>query len=286
MAIRAHAKINLHLAVLAREASGFHQIETLFCALDLADEIEVVAKGSGITLDVEGAQLGPPEQNLAYRAAAGFFEHARLPPAARIQIVKRIPVGGGLGGGSSDAAATLLALNGLHGYPLGASTIRDIGFSLGSDVPFFLAATPYALAWGRGERLLPLPAPPPTPVLLVTPADGIATREAYEALAEQRARAEPAPPRVFALEDLRSLDQIAATSQNDFEPIVFSRMPELAGIRDELSAAGALHARLTGTGSAVFGLFRNNAALQTAEERIGARFPAVKTIATTTCERF
>lgn len=285
MATLAHAKINLHLAVLARETTGFHQIETLFCALDLADEIDVSARGSGISVEVEGAQLGPPEQNLAYRAAAGFFEHARILPAARIEIVKRIPVAGGLGGGSSDAATTLLALNALHGYPLGAATVREIGFSLGSDVPFFLSGSPFALAWGRGERLLQLPAPPPTPVLLVVPAKGVATREAYEKLAEHRSRAEPAPPRVYSLDDIRSLEQIAATAHNDFESVIFARLPQLARIRDELADAGALHARLTGSGSVVFGLFRNTTALEAAAARIAERFPESHSIATATCER-
>lgn len=282
----AHAKVNLHLAVLAREESGYHQIETVFCALHLADDVEVTTAGRGIQLDVAGAELGPPDENLAYRAAVAFFEQTRLPPAARIRLVKRIPAGAGLGGGSSDAAATLAALNALHGYPLGAPTLRDIGFSIGSDVPFFVAAVPLALGWGRGERLLAIPPPAETPVLLVVPPEPVATRDAYDALdARRRTRLEAAPSRVLALDDLRTFESIAAVAVNDFEDVIFDRHPELRRVKLMLAAGGAAHALLTGTGSALFGLFPSTALLDQVSERVRAEFTSATVIQTATCSR-
>lgn len=285
-AVAAHAKVNLHLAVLAREESGYHQIETVFCALQLADDVEVTTVGRGIQLDIAGAELGPPEENLAHRAAVAFFEQTRLPPSARIRLLKRIPAGAGLGGGSSDAAATLAALNALHGYPLGPPTLREIGFSIGSDVPFFVAGVPLALAWGRGERLLAIPSPGETPVLVVVPPEPVFTRDAYDALdARRRTRLEAARSRVLALDDLRTYESIAALAVNDFEDVIFERHPELRRIKQLLAASGAVHALLTGTGSALFGLFPSTALLDQASERVRAEFTSANVIQTATCAR-
>lgn len=151
--LRAPAKLNLHLAVLARETSGYHQIETVFCALELADRLEVRRAGAGIVLEVDGADLGPSEENLAHRAARTFYEAAAIAPEAEIRLEKHIPVGAGLGGGSSDAAAAMRALNMLHGTPLDEAALLQAAATLGSDVPFFLSGGPLALAWGRGERI-------------------------------------------------------------------------------------------------------------------------------------
>jgi 4-diphosphocytidyl-2-C-methyl-D-erythritol kinase len=283
--VAAHAKVNLHLAVLARETTGFHQIETVLCALDLADELDISTGGSGVTLEVAGADLGPTEHNSAYRAALGFFAQSRITPSVRLRLTKRIPAGAGLGGGSSDAAATLLTLNALHGYPLGVAELRQVGFSIGSDVPFFLAGHALALGWGRGERLLALPRVTAMPTLLVIPETPISTRDAYAALAmHRRARAEAAP-RVITLEDLRSFESIGANAQNDFEEVAFDEHPELRAIKEALVTAGAVHALLTGTGSALFSLFRGVAAAETAGAHITQTFPGVRTITTATRER-
>jgi len=137
----APAKVNLSLRVLARERSGYHQLETLFCALELRDEIEIERGGGALSLQVEGAELGPPEENLVHRAAVAFHDAAGIRPDTRIRLRKRIPAGAGLGGGSSDAAATLAALNALHGAPLGPTHLLRLGAELGSDVPFFLCGS-------------------------------------------------------------------------------------------------------------------------------------------------
>jgi 4-diphosphocytidyl-2-C-methyl-D-erythritol kinase len=281
--VAAPAKINLLLSVLAREAGGFHQIETVFCALKLADDVEVALEGDDISLtvlgdDAEGTtaaapapDLGPVTANLAYRAAAAFFHAAGLPPRAQIRLVKRIPHGAGLGGGSSDASAVLGALNTLHGEPLDQGQLLEVGARLGSDVPFFLCGSPLALAWGRGGRLLPLPPLPPRPVLLAVPGVTVATAEAYADLAAGRDEDYAAPPAVHAVP--ASWADMAAAAVNDFEPVVFRRLPQLAALRDALEHVGARVARMTGTGSVVFGIFDggDDAGARAAEAAAAAR---------------
>jgi 4-diphosphocytidyl-2-C-methyl-D-erythritol kinase len=280
----AHAKINLQLAVLARETTGYHQIETLFQTIALADDVEVEAEGPGVQLEVHGADVGPNDRNTAYLAACAFFEHSRATPHARIRITKKVPAGAGLGGGSSDAATTLRALNELYSSPLDGPSLREIGLSIGSDVPFFLAAQPFALAWGRGERLLALPPLPAAPTLLVVPPTPMSTREAYDALAARRAsHAHRAAPRVLRAVDLTSYERIAALAHNDFEDIVFDAFPESRAIKQSLADGGAVHTLLTGSGSAVFAIFEAQRALEDAAARIRSAFPGNEIITTATC---
>jgi 4-diphosphocytidyl-2-C-methyl-D-erythritol kinase len=281
----APAKVNLRLAVLAREESGYHQIETLFCALELADEIDidVAAEADGVRLHVEGADLGAAEENLAYRAARAFFAAAGRPARARITLRKRIPHGAGLGGGSSDAATTLRALNAALDDPLSPGDLLRIAATLGSDVPFFLAGSPFALAWGRGERLLPLPPPPSRPVLVVAPARAIATADAYRWLARQRAGSDAAlVPITHDITAWTDWAEIAARAENDFERVVFEKLPALAALRDALAAAGARPALLSGSGSALFGVFASDDALPGARARISALDPDARVFMTRT----
>lgn len=253
----------------------------MFCALSLADELELAAGEPGIRLEVSGAALGPPEHNLVYRAAAAFHEAAGLTPAVRIRLVKHVPAGAGLGGGSSDAAATLRALNEAHGNPLDAATLLRLGAALGSDVPFFLSGAPFALVWGRGERILPLRPPPSAPVLLAVPPFAIATADAYRALDHRRGApgpGSPPAPRAIRLEDLASWRGLADSAVNDFEPVLFPRHPELADLRDALARAGARPARLTGSGSAVFGIFETATQRGAAAAEIARALPHVRLI--------
>lgn len=155
--VEAQAKINLSLRILAQEKSGYHQLETLFARIDLADTVEVALDTSRQELVVEGAEVGPAEQNLAFRAAVAFLDATGWATGFRIRIVKRIPAGGGLGGGSADAGAVLRILNHLAPHPLSAAALPTVAVRLGADVPFLAAEAPMALAWGRGERMLTLP---------------------------------------------------------------------------------------------------------------------------------
>jgi 4-diphosphocytidyl-2-C-methyl-D-erythritol kinase len=288
--VAAHAKINLALHILAREASGYHQIETVLCRIALADELEIDDDcAAGIHLEVvtphgehrlATSHDVPPAANLAFRAAALFFETAALAPRVRIRLTKRIPACAGLGGGSSDAAAVLAALNGMHGTPLGERQLLEAGATLGSDVPFFIAAADLALAWGRGTRIAPLPALPPRPLLLAVPPVGMSTATAYAEFAASRDPAATAPPRI--VRPLHGWDDVAAIAHNDFEATVFQRLPELRGIRDAIAASGAAIARITGSGSAIFGVYEDVHGMERARQALAERYGQCRWIATST----
>jgi 4-diphosphocytidyl-2-C-methyl-D-erythritol kinase len=257
-ALTAQAKVNLALRVVARERSGYHQIETLFQRLELGDEVRVHAAGTSRSLDVQGAALpaeglGPVERNLAWRAASAYAAEAGWPRGFAIEIDKRIPVGGGLGGGSADAGAVLRLLDHLNPEPLGLERLLALATALGADAPFLASDAPLALAWGRGERMLALPPLPGRDVRLVLPPFGVATAEAYGWLGDLGDRA----PRgaLLAAEALGHWAGVAAIATNDFEPAVFARHPSLAAIAERLRAAGARIALLSGSGSTVFGVY-------------------------------
>ena len=283
-AVLAPAKLNLTLRVLAREASGYHQIETIFCGLELADEIEILRTTTGVALEVAlppeesgvPPDLGPLEQNLAFRAAALFAAAARMEFGVHIRLVKRIPAGAGLGGGSSDAAAVLRTLNMMTGHALPDDELFALGVRLGSDVPFFLADVPLALAWGRGERLLALPPLRAAAVVLAVPPERVSTAAAYAAVQEQRHTV------AAVLRAPASWTDVAAIADNDFESVIFEKHPRLAQLRADLENAGALMARMTGTGSAVFGVFTDVAAAEGAARRVEQDHPDVAAIVTRT----
>lgn len=253
----APAKVNLWLRVLAREASGYHGLETLFCALELADELRVSRGGEGIRLRVEGGfDTGPDRENLVVRAARRFLAEVHEEGTGlSIELRKRIPVAAGLGGGSSDAAATLRALNRLLGDPLSDDTLLQLSIELGSDVPFFLSGSPLALGWSRGERLLALPALPVASVLVAHPGEPMPTAGAFHRIAQLRGgEYRPQASRIPA-EVLTRWDTIAERAINDFGPVAIERVPKLAEGLDALRGAGARIALLAGSGASIFGIF-------------------------------
>jgi 4-diphosphocytidyl-2-C-methyl-D-erythritol kinase len=257
----AQAKVNLALRVLAREESGFHQLETLFQRLALADVVTVgVATGRALDVRFTGparaADLGPVERNLAWRAAQAYATIAGWPDGFAIEIEKCIPVGGGLGGGSADAAAVLRALDALAPRPLGTAALMDIAARLGADVAFLASPFELALAWGRGERMFDLPPLPAAPVLVIVPDFGVSTAEAYGLLATHRSGG---PPPVLAAwrspRTLGSWSAIAADAVNDFEAVVFDRHPALATVRAQMAALPhSVLALMSGSGSTLFAI--------------------------------
>ena len=258
--VAAQAKVNLRLRILAREASGYHQLETIFLRLDLGDAIRVRRTSGARSLDVrgtvDGELLGPVERNLAWRAAMGYFEASGMSGGFAIELEKRIPIGGGLGGGSADAGAVLRALDAMNDVALGWSALAGLAGGLGADVPFLTSETAYALAWGRGERMLALAAPPARDVMLVVPAFAVHTAEAFGWLAARDIRAgggreHAAPFEVGALSDWGA---IAGVARNDFEPVVAERHPVIVEHVAALRFAGCQIAMLTGSGSTVFGI--------------------------------
>ncbi len=264
--VAAHAKVNLRLRVLEREPSGFHQLETIFLRISLADVVRVRPLPAGRSLDCGGpamppSGLGPMERNLAWRAAVAYADASGWPGGFALEIEKHIPVGGGLGGGSADAGAVLRALESVAPRPLGDARLASLAASLGSDVPFLASGMACAIGRGRGERLEPLSPPPARPLLLVIPPLAVNTAEAYGWVAAARAAGTlplhadpPLDPRA-----LGSWAALARVSANDFEPVVGARHPEIATAVRAVREAGATIAMMSGSGSTVFGIFEGEA---------------------------
>lgn len=259
--VEAQAKLNLMLRVLAREESGYHQIETLFCRIALSDSVSVRVTSGARSLDCVGERLpagglGPVEQNLAWRAAVAYADTTGFASGFAITVEKRIPVGGGLGGGSADAGAVLRILNTLNPRPLPATDLLRLAGSLGADVPFLTQeATTLALAWGRGERLLLLPPLPGSAMWLLVPETPVNTAAAYAWL-DAAPPARPLAPLTLAL--VASWRGVASIAVNDFEEPVSRQVPVvgrlLANLREEsirplLGDASVVI--MTGSGSAV-----------------------------------
>jgi 4-diphosphocytidyl-2-C-methyl-D-erythritol kinase len=251
---RAPAKVNLLLHVGPARSDGLHELCSLYATVALADDVaveeaqadEVVCPG------VEG-------RNLASAAVERFRADAApdLPPL-RVAIDKRIPVAAGLGGGSADAAAVLRAANEIAGRPLDAGGLRELGMSLGADVPSQIEPR-HALVTGAGEGVEPIELPPMT-LLLMPDAAGLSTAEVYaraDELGTTRAELDPDYARELAA---RPLDELAAVLDNDLEPAAVSLRPELDARMDTLRQAGALAARVTGSGPTVFGVYRTGEA--------------------------
>ena len=246
----AQAKINLSLRVLDKEPDGFHSIETVFLRLDLGDDVRLHIRAKARTLRCGQMHDQPQEQNLAYRAAELFAQETGWPGGFEIVIKKRIPIGGGLGGGSADAAAVLRILNKLSPNPLQAGALRELAGRLGSDVPFLASDFVMALGWGRGERLLELAPLPSRDVQLFFPPFGIDTGEAYALLDASRSTGPRAVPELTA-KMFGDWESAAKRSVNDFEAVVRPRWPAI----DALMARGeryGLFYRMSGSGSTVF----------------------------------
>jgi 4-diphosphocytidyl-2-C-methyl-D-erythritol kinase len=281
VAVSAHAKVNLLLRVLAREADGFHGIETVFCLLDLADVLVVQKRDAqGISLEVTGEDTGPSEQNVAVRGAAAVLEATGHRFGVHLVLDKRIPVRAGLGGGSSDAAAALLAVNRLAGDAVPRHELLQFAARLGSDVPFFISGGPLALAWGHGERLLRLPALSSAPALLLTPPAAVATADAYGWIASARAGVGRRGAVALDLEALGSWGDVARLSGNDFESVVFGQLPEVRQAFEALAATRPLLCRMSGSGSTLFATYRSVRDRDDAAMQLGRKFGVLRSVQT------
>lgn len=252
--VTAHAKLNLLLHVHEARSDGYHDIATWLIRLALGDDVLVRATAGGRSVDCRGADVGPPERNLALRAAAAYAEAARWPDGFAITIDKRIPVGGGLGGGSADAAAVLRALDALAPQPMGEDRLIEIGAGLGSDVPYLVSTDAAAFATGRGEYLLAMPSLGEAHVALVCPPFGVATRDAYAWLDADR-HAAGWQAKSVRYDDLFAWTSFPHDAPNDLEPAVSRRHPEITRYVQALFDAGAHSAGMSGSGSTVFGVF-------------------------------
>ncbi len=285
--VPAFAKVNLRLDVLGRRPDGYHELRTVFQAISLNDTLDLELRPKpGIELQVlgDGSLSGVPlEENLVYRALRDLSTALALGQGVRAVLTKRIPVGRGLGGGSSDAAAALLALLKLSNQPVELARLIEIAASLGADVPFFLYGG-RALGIGRGDEIYPLPDTKRRHLLVVSPHDvAVPTKEAYQWLSQALSREltnHEAPTKLLRFCALCWSPQGGALS-NDFEAAVFPRFPRLAAIKRELLQQGAAEASLAGSGSAVFGIYQHPATAR----RAARAFPKDQVFLCSTLDR-
>jgi 4-diphosphocytidyl-2-C-methyl-D-erythritol kinase len=253
----AFAKVNLRLDILDRRADGYRELRTIFQTISLRDTLELsIVPAPGITMETDDASLSSAPDNLVYRAIDAVACETGFRGGIHARLQKRIPIARGLGGGSSNAAAALIGMLRLTKAKLPLARLMEIGARLGADVPFFLFGG-RALAVNRGDEIYPLPDLPLRTILVVSPRDiAVSTKDAYGWVsAELTNRTEP--PKIWGFCALCWSRQEALS--NDFEGPVFRHHPRLGEIRDALLERGAAEAALAGSGSAVFGVFRNPA---------------------------
>ena len=266
----APAKVNLALLVGPRRADGYHEIASLMLPVTLADHVRVEhGGGRGLTVD---CAVCPGEENLAARVVRELEGRLARTFDVRVSISKHVPDGAGLGGGSSDAAATLMALDRLFGLQLSPRVLHEVATAIGADVPFFLSLGPQ-LAMGRGQVLKQVALPEPLQVVIAVPDFSLSTAQVYgwrdedaqPAVAEFTARA--ARLRA-ALDRVREPGDLAALVENDLESSVVARRPAVAELKQRLLAAGAYATAMSGSGPCVFGLFADEAAALAARAQL------------------
>ncbi|MGO9230927.1 MAG: 4-(cytidine 5'-diphospho)-2-C-methyl-D-erythritol kinase [Bryobacteraceae bacterium] len=254
--LRALAKINLELRVIGERPDGYHELRTIFQTISLADSIELAFTPARRT-KIELADDLHIADNLVTRAARAAMDAMRLTGHIEMRLTKRIPMGAGLGGGSSDAAAVLLALPALAGRSLPMDRLSRLGEQLGSDVPFFLLGGA-AVGIGRGTELFPLPDGKPLPGVLVSPGIHISTAEAYRLL-NSRLTSESQQNKMVTFQSRVWDGGVSRAACNDFETVVLERHGSIGAIKKRMLRAGASMALMTGSGSVVFGLFSGSA---------------------------
>lgn len=268
VSIKAYAKVNLGLQILGKRDDGYHDLVTVFQTVDLADKLTVSPGGCGLQMTVSGDFAVPADgDNLCLQAARAYLQAAGADLGVSISLHKRIPVGAGLGGGSSDAAATLRALHRIIGAEV---DLHPLAASLGSDVAFFLLGGT-ALGEGRGERLTPCPTPAIGHIVLAKPQLSISTREAYSFLGPDDFSDGTHTRRLF--ERLRRGEAVPDCCHlvtNDFQRPVERRWPAVRSLREAMMSAGACASMLSGSGSCMFAIFAEAADASRCAEMLAA----------------
>ncbi len=261
---RACAKINIGLSILGKRPDGYHDIETIFQEISLHDTLTFTSQEQGIQLTCTDPSLPVDETNLVFRAAL-LLQQSGAASGCRIHLQKRIPSGAGLGGGSSDAATTLRALNQIWGMHLTTQDLMILGAQLGSDVPFFLLGGA-ALGKGRGEILQPLRMPQNYHGVLIYPNLAVSTRWVYENANFDLTKSLKNSKFYSLTSFVNEMDAWDIHLKNDLEPVVFNKYPQLPVLLDQFRRQGAFYAHMSGSGSAVFGLFSEQKVAQQALE--------------------
>jgi 4-diphosphocytidyl-2-C-methyl-D-erythritol kinase len=274
--LRAHAKVNYALEVRGLREDGYHEISTVIQSVSLADEVEIehIREGFELAVEPEDAEVGPPEENTVYKAwrLLGKLVGAKLP--ARVRLRKGIPARAGLGGSSADAAATLVGLNELFGLSLSTAKLREVGFGMGADVPFCLSGGT-ALGEGIGEVLSPLPAPPPHCLVIAKPVAGAETARIYRAYDERPEGDNSFVAPVTEALGVGDLGALVRSLGNDLASVTKDLIPEVRMLEEELLRAGALGATMSGSGTAVYGIFGTEEEAGAAKTRLEVPFAGV-----------
>jgi len=270
------AKINLYLRIIGKRTDGYHELETVMLPLDFGDEIALQSRKAGITLACDDPRLPTDDSNLALRAAKVLAEAFGTKQGAKIGLAKRTPLAAGLGGGSSNAATTLLGLNRLWKLKASSKKLHTLAASLGSDINFFMAGGA-ALCRGRGEKIEPIPCKFSGAILLVNPGFGISTKWAYESWAKAAAesRLTASPPEVSLLLRALAEDDLTGISRclfNSLEAPSIRKFPVLELIKGTMLDGGAAGALMSGSGATVFGLFPNAKLAKTSAQKVREQF--------------
>lgn len=272
---KAYAKINLTLDIAGLRPDGYHEIQTIMHTVSLCDIVTVKpARRTGVLLRCNLPYVPCDQRNIAYRAALLFFEALGRRGAVFIDLRKRIPVGAGMAGGSADAAAVLRLLNQAHGRPFSLEKLKAIGLELGADVPFCLEGG-CRLARGIGEILSPAPPLPDCALAVVKPKFSISTKKLYEEIDQAPIQGRPDAPAMLEALSQGDLPRIGGLLANVMEAAALPQRPQIEEIRQALLAAGALGARMTGSGSAVYGIFAHESQARAALKTLP--FPGIQT---------
>ncbi len=269
---KAFAKINLGLFITGKRPDGYHTLETVFAPIDWYDEFSFSSSGD-LSMSCSNQDLPSDGNNLCMKAAQALREFAGTSQGVSISLAKNIPFGAGLGGGSSDAAKTLNVLNALWNINASEAELHDIAVALGADVPYFLETSGLAFASGIGDELEDIDCSLPFSILTVFPGEHISTVWAYKNFYPRFERKTP-DLKQMTLDLCNNRNPAVLTAyENDFEPVVFDNHPSVRAVKEELLDKGALYASLSGSGSAVFGLFQDIEEAETAAETFHERYP-------------
>ena len=274
--LKAFAKVNYALDVLGLRVDGYHEIRTVMQSISLADEVELrrAARGFALTLEPEAVEIGPSERNTAYLAWRSLQRLTGEELPLEVTLHKRIPAGAGLGGGSADAAAVLVGMNEIFGLGLSVHELREAGVGIGADVPFCISGGT-ALGEGVGEILTPQVAPPAHRLVVAKPPGSATTASIYRAYDGMKMESGRTVEPVVSALHAGSVPDLALAVGNDLAPVTKEFVPGVVALEQELLASGALGASMSGSGSAVFGIFDGPEAAESAKATVGAPFIGV-----------
>ncbi len=272
--VKAYAKINLTLDVVARRPDGYHDLEMIMQSVDLEDRITLKEIGKGIELDSNLKGLPRDEGNIAYRAARLIKKEFNISTGIKIFIEKKIPIAGGMGGGSADCAGVLIGLNHLWDLGMKQDQLCALGKTLGADVPFCLMGGT-ALAKGIGDILSPIDTKGDIWLVIVKPDFGVFTKNIYKRLKIEDIRKRPDTRAMIRALRSGSLDDIAANLVNVLEEVTISMHPEIYRLKSELLEQGSLGSLMSGSGPSVYGVFRDNVSAQRAWVALKRRYDRV-----------